>query len=828
MGTVYRATQRSLRRIVALKVLHSQVSASPISVRRFEREAQAAAKLQHTHIVPIFAQGNEGGVHFYAMEYVDGPNLHELISSDRASVGGGTTTIDLDETVALDGSGAKPAPDAVNPTATDGRTEAEDSSVVSDSAYERRQRIASMFDEKHYTTVAEHVASIADALDYAHGQGVIHRDIKPHNLILGTDDRLRISDFGLARVAEQPGVTVTGEMLGSPLYMSPEQITQGPAGVDNRTDIYSLGATMYEWLALEPPYPGESRAQVIGKILHSEPPTPRSHNPAVPVDLETICLKAIERDRTRRYRTAGELRDDLKRFLAKRPIRARRANIPTRAGKFIARHPVSSIAAAGIVLAAGLGWSLYAERGKRKSTNVVAEQATAKAIVAEEERDQLLDFIDSILPAEIGGPISAAGAAIQGIMESGQALSGPRLQADGDAVNPASTSTPVGITRRAVLEFFNGADAQQRLSDLIAGSPQGQLLIPALDHWQEKKYENGLTFVNAFVQADPTALAALEFRAALNGMSGEFMAMLADVGALRQISGAEELAAIWSGLAQMLAGNSYQALVEMEVAIEQPDASNWCKIVLALAMVQERRPSEAVAVLNNVIALNADTAESIVAFLARARAQVELQQYELAVVDMSRVIELEPSNAHAFATRGLYQGMQANYAEAATDFRTAMNIGGKSTEVGLLWLAALQNRDVDGKKDSQPTTGDTPTPIGEGEDEQQDATRRRAEEMFSRFIWPVTPDETAPADDTPATPNIPGPAATSEDGTSGAKESGDSPVEDGTSPVEGGGPPATKKPGASGAKEDGVTPVDGGGVSPTKKDGSAPPNSDPP
>src|SRR5207248_5495545 len=148
----------------------------------------------------------------------------------------------------------------------------------------------------YFDTVARLVSQVADALDHAHKQGVIHRDVKPSNLLLSPEGRLSVNDFGLARVLEQPGVTLTGEFVGTPAYMSPEQITAGRTPLDHRTDVYSLGATLYELLTLRPPFAGERRDQVLAQIMHKEPAPPRRLNPKVPVDLETICLKCLEKD----------------------------------------------------------------------------------------------------------------------------------------------------------------------------------------------------------------------------------------------------------------------------------------------------------------------------------------------------------------------------------------------------------------------------------------------------------------------------------------------------------------------------------------------------
>src|SRR5262249_9383845 len=192
---------------------------------------------------------------------------------------------------------------------------------------------------------------VADALEYAHQHGVIHRDIKPANLLLSPDGRLAVNDFGLARVLEQPGMTVTGEFVGTPAYMSPEQITAGRTHLDHRTDIYSLGATLYELLTLQPPFTGERRDQVLTQILHKEAKPPRRLNRKVPVDLETICLKALEKAPDRRYPTAGVLAEDLRRYVNRYAISARRVGPIGRLVKWVRRRPALAAAMACVAVA---------------------------------------------------------------------------------------------------------------------------------------------------------------------------------------------------------------------------------------------------------------------------------------------------------------------------------------------------------------------------------------------------------------------------------------------------------------------------------------------
>ena len=171
---------------------------------------------------------------------------------------------------------------------------------------------------KWFDAVAKLIADVADALEYAHGRGVIHRDIKPANLMLSKEGRLCVTDFGLARVAQEPGMTVSGSLLGTPAYMSPEQIATGRVKLDHRTDVYSLGTVLYEMLAQRRPFPGDNREEVLSGILTKDPRPPRRFNPRVPLDLETIALKAMEKDPDRRYATAGELAQDLKQYLGRR------------------------------------------------------------------------------------------------------------------------------------------------------------------------------------------------------------------------------------------------------------------------------------------------------------------------------------------------------------------------------------------------------------------------------------------------------------------------------------------------------------------------------
>ncbi len=344
MGVVYEARQKSLKRRVALKVLSSGLGLSSKAILRFRREAEAAGKLHHTNIVPIYTTGEDKGIHYYAMEFIDGPSLDAVIKDlkHETTEKSDTSEPDVDvpgwlrKTALYDATGPSPA-------RIDALSVSSSSTVAQGSRY---------FDH-----VATMIAEVADALDHAHEHGVIHRDIKPSNLLLAPDGRLSLNDFGLARMLEQPGMTMSGEFVGSPLYMSPEQITAGRVTIDHRTDIYSLGATLYELLTLQPPFPGKTRDQVLSQILHKDAVAPRKLHRKVPIDLDTICMKAIDKDPDRRYQTAGQLANDLRKFVSRHAISARRIGPAGQMAKLMRRNPVATAFAAFVLLVVvGSSW----------------------------------------------------------------------------------------------------------------------------------------------------------------------------------------------------------------------------------------------------------------------------------------------------------------------------------------------------------------------------------------------------------------------------------------------------------------------------------------
>jgi serine/threonine protein kinase/Flp pilus assembly protein TadD len=378
MGVVYEAEQVSLGRRVALKVLPFAATMDPRQLQRFHNEARAAASLDHPHIVHVHAVGCERAVHFYAMQFIEGRTLAAVIADMRSAPGGPSGPQEQPTTAHVSG--------AVSPGA--------DTAPRAAASTERAPR-----DRAYFRRVAEWGAQAAEALDHAHALGIVHRDVKPANLLVDGRGGLWVTDFGLAHVQSDARLTMTGDLVGTLRYMSPEQALAKRVVIDHRTDVYSLGATLYELLTLEPAFPGQDRQEVLRRIAFEEPRPIRRLEPSVPRELETIVHKALEKAPADRYATAQELAGDLRRFLGDLPIQARPPGWWQRAAKWSRRHKaaVRSAAAALLVVlavvAAMAGWWLR--------DRAVREAATEKAV-----NDALRDAEDLQAQRDLPGAVA--------------------------------------------------------------------------------------------------------------------------------------------------------------------------------------------------------------------------------------------------------------------------------------------------------------------------------------------------------------------------------------------------------------------------------------
>lgn len=337
MGVVYRARQTQLDRIVAVKMILAGQFATDAEVERFRNEALAAAQLQHPSIVAIHEVGRLAGQYFFSMDYVEGHALGDLVRE-------------------------KPLPAA---------------------------------------RAAAYMCEIADAIHFAHQHGVLHRDLKPANVLVDRADRPRVTDFGLAkRIDQDSNLTATGAMLGTPGYMPPEQVRGEAAKLGAPSDVYALGAILYELLTTRPPFQGESALDTFLQVVNHEPISPRMLNAKVPRDLETICLKCLEKEPSRRYATAAELAADLRHFLAGEPILARPISRTERAWRWCRRRPSLASLATALVLTilasfAAVTWQWRAAEAQYQKTQQAlsaaeknlekAQSAASQAAIAMDE-----------------------------------------------------------------------------------------------------------------------------------------------------------------------------------------------------------------------------------------------------------------------------------------------------------------------------------------------------------------------------------------------------------------------------------------------------------
>ncbi len=449
MGIVYEAEQESLKRHVAVKVLPRQTLLDSRILQRFEREARTAARLHHTNIVPVFGVGRQDDYHYYVMQFIRGVGLDEVISQLREvgpKAGMGTPGTPVEDVGSAtgrevqavsvarallagefrrsqrpsssthqrptsDASGSKPGTSSLTPEhqladtptirLTGGSSPGRGNSpedIPEPAAFPAGDTTLSEIGGRYWRSVATIGLQVAEALAYAHGQGTLHRDIKPGNLLLDAQGVVWVTDFGLAKALEQDNVTLTGDLVGTLRYMAPEQFS---GQSDARSDIYSLGLTLYEMLALRPAYEDAERTRLIRKITEGEHSPLRRQNAHIPRDLETIVLKAIAREPTHRYATADELAGDLQSFLEDRPIKARRVGPLERLWRWSRRNPATaglgSTALVSMVLVAIVATVGYV---RTRSANLRVQESLARETLqrqkAEATAELMSDALDTI------------------------------------------------------------------------------------------------------------------------------------------------------------------------------------------------------------------------------------------------------------------------------------------------------------------------------------------------------------------------------------------------------------------------------------------------
>ncbi len=407
MGVVFEAMQESLGRHVALKLL-PPVLCRDNYLERFHREARAAARLHHTNIVPVFGVGMDADMHFYVMQFIDGRGLDSVLREIRR----------LQQPAAEANSAPPPDDAALSSLArnllsgsfvadgTEAGTHSRDTPAAT-----ADQSLPTAASNAYFRSVARLGHQVADALHYAHSQGVLHRDVKPSNLLLAAGGTVWVADFGLAKADDSEDLTDTGDLVGTLRYMAPERL-QGHC--DARSDIHGLGITLFELLAFRPAFDASGRLRLLDQVAHGTAPRLRQLVPNLPRDLEMVVGKAMAREPADRYATARELAEDLEAFLADRPVQARRLPVLEILSRWCRRHPAvaSLLVTIAVLLLVGAkgGWWLAARLAVQVDTIKQTE-----AEVTERLRDSRLSQAQagraSRLPGQRFGSLAALGEA---------------------------------------------------------------------------------------------------------------------------------------------------------------------------------------------------------------------------------------------------------------------------------------------------------------------------------------------------------------------------------------------------------------------------------
>ncbi|HOY57406.1 MAG TPA: protein kinase [Verrucomicrobiota bacterium] len=433
MGIVFRARQVSLNRAVAVKLLSLGQLAGPEQIARFLKEAEAAASLDHPNIVPVYEVGQDAGSHYFSMKLIEGTSLDKEITR----LGG-----DLQQCIKLRRlERGRPVP-GVRPSETRGRAVP----APSPCAYQG-ELDAALGDLR---TAVRLLAKVARAVHYSHQRGILHRDLKPSNILIDRAGEPYVTDFGLAKHLEgSDQLTLSGAIVGTPHYMAPELAAGRARQATAAADIYSLGAVLYHLTTGQPPFAGAGREEVLRRVTEQEPPRPRSLNRRLDRDLETICLKAMEKAPERRYPTAEALAQDLEHWLNDQPIVARPVRLPQRALRWSRRHPLA--VAAVVCVIAGLAITAVIERERHKQ-----RVAACRELTRQYRRADALDWPCGSRDFQASGfvpgatrPIRLADYAVgwetNGVREAfvGDVTGGPELEIvveQGDAISVLSSA----------------------------------------------------------------------------------------------------------------------------------------------------------------------------------------------------------------------------------------------------------------------------------------------------------------------------------------------------------------------------------------------------
>jgi hypothetical protein len=618
MAVVYEAEQVSLGRRVALKVLPFAAVLDPKQLQRFKNEALSAAHLHHPHIVPVYAVGCERGVHYYAMQLVEGQSLAAAIRDMK---------------------GQAPAGEPRTPISSHGSNQ--------DPAYVRM--------------AASLGVQAAEALDHAHQLGIVHRDVKPGNLLVDHLGELWITDFGLAHSVRDGDLTITGELLGTFRYMSPEQTRAKRTPMDHRTDVYSLGATLYEVLTLEPAFPGDDPHVVMRDIAEKDPIAPRRLNPALPVDLETILLKAMAKDPSSRYATAQEMAEDLARYLDDQPILARRPSLAARSSKWARRHR-GFVAAAAVVLLLGVV-SLVADivrvGHEQRNTKAALDQANSNLRLARSAVDKFLVEIGVADMADQPVPRPKRKHLLETALHFYE-----REFADRDSVG----------TRVTILHALHRFDDAIRLLDgQLAVDPSYSWALMQRGHmlWHLKRNEEAVATLRQAIEAESGLAEAHSFLGCVLAETGRLQEALAEHDQAIELSPEVAPYRNYRGNVLLDLGRPQDALVEFDRAISlDPNLPN-PHSGKASALSGLGRLEDALAEYDRSIIVDPGYAWG---YTGRGMTLAALGRLDDALRAHNTAIELDPDSARAHVNRGLVLKELGRIDDAVADYQEAIRL----------------------------------------------------------------------------------------------------------------------------------------------------------
>jgi serine/threonine protein kinase/Flp pilus assembly protein TadD len=743
MGVVYEAEQESLGRRVALKVLPPGVAADPRLVQRFQREARAAARLHHTGIVPVFAVGEEAGTHFYVMQYIEGCSLAAVLEELRRGRGTGTVLESAPE--------GGPSPDAAGPLSAQvaqsllagrfrppaGQPSPEPSDPTDSTRHDSTGGTpprppappeptppranppsgggagGSLTDPRRpYAHAVAHLgAQVADALEYAAGQGILHRDVKPSNLLLDVWGAVWLTDFGLAKATGAEDLTGPGDLLGTLRYMAPERF-RGRA--DARSDVYSLGLTLYEMLVLRPAFEAGGQGELMQQITGAGPPPLGRAAPGLRRDLVTVVHKASARDPADRYQSAGALAEDLRRFLDGRPIRARRVGLVEQGWRWCRRNPTGAALVVALlallVLAAGGGvwleWQKAERRADAAQRQELARQAVETALERADPRRAAGRWPEAkAVLAQAEGRLDEANSdelrqrlkQARTDLELGTRLEGIRMDraasVAGDFAGPRAAGDYATAFAEAGLAL-----AGEETAERIRRSAIREQLVAALDDWGLAT-SNGilrwqLAHLASQVDPDPrwrdrlpgilvwnerAALERLAAEAPVDKLSPQFLNLL---GVRLRQSGADPERFLrraqqfyptdfWLnydlGLALLGKSQPAEAAGFFRAAlVARPDSSHVYN-KLGMALIKQGRPEEAVAAYRRAVDLDSKNSN---AHYNLAEAYYEQGRTGQAVAEYRRAIEARPPDAmHSHNKLGLILEARGQIQEAMTEYR---------------------------------------------------------------------------------------------------------------------------------------------------------------